>query len=251
MAVLSLTGCQSLSSPHSALSGARDKPVSILIFSKTSGYRHKSIESGITALSTLAEERGYTITKSEDPAIFSDESLKDIDVVVLLNATSKIREPGDGGDWLTGAPGEAFQRFVRGGGRVLGIHGASDSHHKWPWYGQLIGGYFASHPRGTPMGTLKVADTTHPSTQSLPLQFEIKDEWYRIRDFNPEVNVVLTLDPASIGEEDDFNPNPVSWSHEFDGGRVFYTVLGHPKAVYTNPLFLNHISGALDWLLLK
>ena len=35
----------------------------------------------------------------------------------------------------------------------------------------------------------------------------------------------------------------MSWFHDFDGGRAFYTAMGHTDETYSEPLFSNHILG--------
>ena len=92
----------------------------------------------------------------------------------------------------------------------------------------MIGGYFERHPKGTPKGTLTVVDAKHPATAKLPKTITRNDEWYYYKDFDPTVHVLITVDPATIGEgEADVNPNPLVWYHDFGGGRVFYSGLGH------------------------
>ena len=103
-----------------------------------------------------------------------------------------------------------------------------DSHYHWGWYGQMIGGYFERHPKGTPKGVVTVVDAKHPATAKLPKTLERNDEWYYYKDFDPTVRVLVTIDPKTIGEgEADVNPNPLVWCHDFGGGRVFYSGLGH------------------------
>lgn len=217
----------------------------VLIFSHSTGWRHDSIETGVAALSALAEREGYAVEASEDPDVFTNENLERIDAVILLNTTSKSE---DGGEWFDGARGAAFQNFVRNGGAVVGIHAATDSHRGWPWYGRMIGGYFDHHPEGTPTGMLSVVDSSHPSTRGMPGEFSRTDEWYYIADFNRDVDVLVTLDPTSIGQED-IGPLPISWRHEFEGGRVFYTSMGHTAETYSEPVFLDHVAGGLRWAL--
>lgn len=120
----------------------------------------------------------------------------------------------------------------------------------WPWYGKMIGGHFAKHPPGTPAGTLKVVDRKHEATKRVAPTMRRVDEWYYFEDYNPEAHLLVTLDPASIGEKD-VNPNPVSWAHEFEGGRVFYTAMGHTNETYADPNFLNHLAGGLRWVTAK
>ena len=222
------------------------KAARALIFSHTSGYRHASIEPGIAALQALGKRVGVEMVASEDPASFSPDNLARFDAIVLLSNTTKMKEASS--DYFTPSQRAAFEAFVHRGGGVLGIHAATDSHYFWPWYGRMIGGRFTSHPKGTPTGTVRVVDRRHASTKRLPPSQSRADEWYYFDDYNPEMNLLVSLDPASIGEKD-VNPNPVSWAHEFEGGRVFYTAMGHTPESFTEPFFLRHVEDGLGWVL--
>ena len=220
----------------------------VLLFSHSTGYRHASIEPGVAAIRSLGAREKIAIEASEDPAIFAPERLRDFDAIIFLSTSTDSKKPES--EWFQGDRRTALQAFVRRGGGVVGIHAASDSHYHWPWYGRLIGGRFTSHPPGTPSGNLRVVDGNHLSTRSLPTTIRRADEWYYFDDYNPEAKLLVTLDPASIGEKD-VNPNPVSWAHEFEGGRVFYTAMGHTAESYSEPTFLNHLAGGLKWVLAK
>lgn len=227
-------------------SPASPEQVSILIFSGTTGYRHESIPAGVEAVRKLAAERGFTVEASENPSVFEPERLSRFGIVVFLSATTDPKDPAS--EWLSGSRREALQQFVRGGGGVLAIHAAADSHYYWPWYGKLIGGRFARHPEGTPRGTVSLADPGHPANRGLPATAERSDEWYYFDDFDPGSTLLVTLDPASIGESD-VNPNPVAWARKVEGGRVFYTAMGHTSESYSDPYFLAQLGNGLDWLL--
>lgn len=233
--VLMLAACAMLPPRH-------ESP--ILIFSHTTGYRHASIEPGREALKALVEAEGATAVLSEDPDIFSGERLRAFSAIVLLNTTTDPRMPES--EWLTGARRQALRQFVRSGGGVVGIHAAADSHYGWPWYGRMLGGRFRHHPAGTPTGRLSVVDGRHPVTRDLPAEHERADEWYYFDGFDPASRLLLTLDPVSIGEQD-AAPKPVSWAREFEGGRIFYTALGHTPESYGDPYFLRHVGGGLRW----
>ncbi|WP_167737564.1 ThuA domain-containing protein [Sphingomonas parva] len=220
----------------------------VLVFSHTTGYRHASIEPGIAALQGLGAREKMTIVATEDPNVFSEAGLRDVDAIVFLSSTTDPKKPES--EWFQGARREALQAFVHRGGGVVGIHGASDSHYHWPWYGRMIGGHFARHPQGTPEGEIHVEDRRHPSTRSMPERLRRVDEWYYIDDYDPRSKLLVTLDPASIGEKD-ANPNPMSWTREFEGGRVFYTAMGHTDASYREKAFLDHLAGGLKWVLKK
>ena len=238
LAAFGAARAQDASSPD-----AGDAP-GLLLFSHSTGWRHDSIPAGVEALSALGEREGFRVTATEDPAVFSSDGLEGIAVVVLLNTTSDATKPD--GEWFVGERREAFQSFVEAGGGVVGVHGASDSHYEWDWYGAMIGGHFARHPQGTPEGELHVTDAADPSAEGLPASFARSDEWYYFDDFDPTTHLVVTLDPRSIGEAD-VNPNPISWRHDYEGGRVFYTAMGHTKESYRDDLFLTHLAGGLRW----
>ena len=223
---------------------ARPDTGRVLIFSGSTGYRHASIEAGAAAVAALARRDGFQVTATEDPAVFSTAGLRGYAVVVLLSTTTRKDDPAS--EWFAGERRTAFQSFVRGGGGVVAVHAAADSHYGWPWYGRLIGGRFASHPPGTPAGELAATGHRHPGTRTLPARFRRTDEWYAFGDYDPTSDLLVTLDPASIGAAD-VNPDPISWAREFEGGRVFYTAMGHTAESFSEPLFLQHLSGGLRW----
>lgn len=236
-----------------AMSGSSAAPAApksprVLLFSHSTGYRHASIEPGIAAIQGLGAREKMTVVPSADPNVFTPEGLRGFDAIVFLSTSTDPKKPES--EWFQGARRDALQAFVRGGGGIVGIHAATDSHYHWPWYGKMIGGYFTSHPPGTPEGTLKVVDRKHPSTKNVAPSMRRVDEWYYFQDHNPETQTLITLDPASIGQKD-VNPNPVSWAHEFEGGRVFYTAMGHTPETYSDRNFLNHIVGGLRWVMTK
>jgi type 1 glutamine amidotransferase len=226
---------------------ANGKP-RVLLFSHSTGYRHASIEPGVAAIKGLAAREKIDIVATEDPHVFSPDGLKDVDAIIFLSTSTDPKKPES--EWFQGARREALQGFVRSGGGIVGIHAASDSHFHWPWYGRMIGGYFARHPEGTPEGTIRVTDPKHPANKRLPATIRRVDEWYYFDDYNPEMRLLVTLDPASIGAKD-VNPNPVSWSHEFEGGRVFYTAMGHTNESFADRNFLDHLAGGLHWAMGK
>ena len=240
--LLLLIGAAAITGPGTAAA----KSPHVLIFSHSTGYRHASIESGVAAVKAIGERAGMVMVASADPDIFSDAGLKEFDAIVFVSNTTKPKEPES--EWFTGARGAALQAFVHRGGGVVGIHAAADSHYHWPWFGKLMGGRFVRHPPGTPEGVVTVVDPRHPSTRGLARSVKRVDEWYYYDDFNPQVRLLVVLDPQSIGEKD-VNPNPVSWAREFEGGRVFYTAMGHTPETYSDPNFLNHLAGGLAWVL--
>nr|NUR38009.1 ThuA domain-containing protein [Sphingomonas sp.] len=217
---------------------ARPVPGAILIYSGTTGYRHDSIPAGIQAITAIAKRRGLAVVASEDPTVFSTDSLRRFRAIDLLSCTTNPKDPAS--EWFVGDRRAALQNFVERGGGVLAIHAAADSHYNWPWYGKMIGGRFARHPSGTPTGTVRSVATGETRQRT--------DEWYYFDDYDPTSKLLVTLDPTSIGEKD-VNPNPMSWTRTVGRGRVFYTAMGHTKESYSEPWFLGHLADGLDWVL--
>ncbi len=227
------------------LGGAAAPPPAILIFSHTTGWRHDSIEPAVAALTDAARARGYRVEASEDPALFDDAArVKRFAAIVLLSTTTRRQDPAS--EWFTGARRDTLVAYVRGGGGIVGVHGAADSHYSWDWYGRMIGARFARHPQGTPTGTLTREPGDHPAIRSFPDSAALVDEWYWFDDLNPRLRPLLTLDPASIGEPG-ANPRPVAWAHGFEGGRVFYTGLGHTREAWRDARIVDHVIGGIDW----
>lgn len=228
------------------LAAAEARDPRVLLFSHSTGYRHESIEPGATAIQALGKRAKLTMVHSEDPNVFSADGLKDFDAIIFLSTSTDPKKPES--EWFQGSRRDALQSFVRRGGGVVGIHAASDSHYHWSWYQQMIGGHFAKHPPGTPEGNLAVVDKDHRANKGVAPTMRRVDEWYYFDDYDPRSTLLITLDPQSIGEKD-VNPNPISWAREFEGGRVFYTAMGHTVETYSDPNFLNHLAGGLAWVL--
>ena len=223
--------------------GAQDDEPRVLVFSHTTGWRQDSIEPGAAALEELGEEAGWTVETTEDPTVF-DASLGDYDALVLLNSTTERDDPDS--EWFTGDRRAVLRDFVRDGGGIVGVHAAADSHYHWDWYGEMLGGAFRRHPAGTPRGAVTVEDGDHPATRAMPRTYERVDEWYYFDRFDPGARLLLSFDPASIGEPE-AEAQPASWSKTFEGGRVFYTAFGHTRESFEEPLVREHLRGGLSW----
>jgi type 1 glutamine amidotransferase len=213
----------------------------VLVFSRTLGFRHDSIAAGIAAIQKLGMEQGFAVDQSEDPAQFNDATLADYDVVIWLSTTADVLDDGQQ---------SAFQRYIEAGGGWVGVHAAADTEYDWPWYGQLLGNnaWFRIHPM-IQTAQVDVEQADHPATAHLPARFALEDEWYNFR-ANPRsaVNVLLRLDETSYQPGDGaMGDHPIAWYHEFDGGRAFYTALGHRIELYTDPQYTQHLLGGIRW----
>ncbi len=210
----------------------------VLVFSKTTGFRHDSIPAGIAAIRQLGQQNDFAVDATEDDTKFTDANLAQYAAVIFLSST---------GDPVgTQAEKDAFQRYIQHGGGFVGIHAASDSEYDWAWYGQLVGAYFKQHP-AQQNALVKVEDRTHPSTQGLPAQFTRYDEWYDFRtNPRPSVHVLTTLDESSYSGGTMGADHPTTWCHNFDGGRAWYTGLGHTIESFSEANFLHLLLGGIQ-----
>lgn len=211
----------------------------LLVFSRTAGFRHSSIPAGQAAITELANDNGAVVVLTEDPNVFSESYLAQFDAVVFLSTT---------GDVLNGVQQDAFEAYIQSGGGFAGVHAASDTEYDWEWYGDLVGAYFEGHPPGTPEATLHVEDGDHPSTSMLPDEWTRVDEWYSFQE-NPreDVHVLMTIDESTYDVGGlAMGDHPMSWCHDHDGGRSWYTALGHTEASFTtDTLFRQHLWGGI------
>lgn len=193
-------------------------------------------------LSELASEEGLQLVVTEDAAAFSNSNLANYSTVVSLSTT---------GDVLNNTQQAAFEAFIQGGGGWVGIHAAADCEYAWPWYGDLLGNgaWFDSHPP-IQQATLRVEDYSHPGSGTFPSSVALLEEWYNFQaNPRPVVEVVMTVDEASYdpGTGAMGADHPIAWWHHFDGGRAFYTALGHRPETFQNAYFREQIRGALLW----
>lgn len=208
---------------------------SVLVFSKTTGFRHDSIPNGIAMIQQLGADHEFAVEASEDSSLFNDGDLANFQAVVFLSTTGTI---------LDSNQRSAFERYIQNGGGFVGIHSATDTEYEWDWYGQLVGTYFRSHP-DIQAATVVIEDPRHPSTVSLPTLWMRTDEWYNFQS-NPRGRVhVLAVMDESTYNGGNMGDHPISWCHDFDGGRAWYTALGHTEESYGEADFQQHVLGGI------
>ena len=217
-------------------------PPRILIFSKTAGYRHACIPVATDALRKMCIEHGIAVDTTEESEDFTENNLKRYNAVVFLCTT---------GDVLTPTQEADFERYIQAGGGFVGIHSATDTEYGWTWFGGLVGAYFNGHPKQQ-NATLHVEDHDHVSTRHLKGNDWTRfDEWYNFKDLNPKTHVLLTIDEASYEGGTNGKTHPMSWYQEYDGGRAFYTALGHTNESYAEPDFMQHVLGGIKYAIGK
>jgi len=213
-------------------------PSDVIVFSRTLDYRHDSIPAAAGAIARLAEAERLRAFATEEPGDLSPARLAHAAAVVFLSTSGEV---------LDARAQQALQSYVRAGGGFLGVHGASASNYGWPWYQALVGAVFTKHPAEQAADVVR-EDAAHPATSALPDRWRWHDEWYDFR-ASPRANVrvLLSVDEGTY-EGGGMGDHPVAWCHAFEGGRSFYTALGHSIAGWSDPLLLAHVRGALRWV---
>ncbi|MFJ4466773.1 ThuA domain-containing protein [Streptomyces sp. NPDC089424] len=221
-----------------AAAPAADPAYEVLVFSRTAGFRHSSIDDGIAALRDLGATNNFTVDATEDPGAFTGANLARYEAVVFLSTT---------GDVLDATQQTAFEQYIRGGGGYVGIHAAADTEYDWPFYEGLAGALFQSHP-AIQSATVKVEDRAHDATAHLGATWQRTDEWYNYRS-NPRTtaHVLASLDESSYSGGSMAGDHPISWCKDYQGGRAFYTGGGHTDESYGEPAFRRHLLGGLRW----
>lgn len=227
--------------PFLFLSTTVKKKKCILVFSKTEKFRHTSIPKGKEALMLIGKQNDFIVDTTEDASLFTTKNLRKYDAVVFLSTT---------GDVLNNEQQAAFEQYIRSGKGFVGIHAATDTEYEWPWYCKLVGANFASHPKQQ-KATLHVTDANHLSTKHLPAVWERFDEWYNFKNQNADVNVLLTIDEKTYQGGKNGDKHPMAWYHAYDGGRSFYTALGHTDESFKEEPFLKHVLGGIQYAMGK
>ncbi len=211
----------------------------VLVFSKTVGFRHSSIADGTALVQNLGAANNFAVDVTENANDFTLSNLLRYRVVVWLNTT---------GDVLDASQETAFEAYIHSGRGYVGLHSATDTEYGWPFYGELIGGnaWFLNHPN-IQSAQLNVEDHSHPSTAHLPGGGTFTDEWYNFRaNPRPFVDVLVSIDESSYSGGN-MGDHPMTWCHEFEGGRSWYTALGHRTEAYLSPAFQQHLLGGILW----
>ena len=202
----------------------------VLVFSKTKGYRHESITAGKAALQKLGAEKGFDVDTTEVAEDFTEENLKKYRAVVFLSTTMDV---------LDELQQNTFKRFIQGGGGFVGIHAAADTEYDWWWYGKLVGAYFKSHPKTQQAKFKKVKP--FGNGVNLPDEWIRTDELYNYKKISDEIIPLYMLDESSYQGGENGDHHPIAWYHDYDGGRSFYTGMGHTVESYSDSLFIDHV----------
>lgn len=238
-AVLLCAGLAACGGPAAAPGGsgpaAGPVPYRVLVFTRTTGFRHASIPTGIATVRALGAEDGFAVTATEDPGAFRPAELAGYRAVVFLSTTGDVLDP---------AGRSALEAYVRGGGGFVGVHSASDTEYGWPFYAELVGARFAGHP---PVQPVTVRFRPGALTAGLPATWRVTDEPYNFRGRPEGAQVLATLDESTYTGGTMGADHPIAWTAEVGRGRSFYTGLGHPDAIYADPVFRTLLAAGIRY----
>ena len=223
------------------------KQFNALLVTKTAGWHHESINEGVTAIKELATRNFFNVQWHQEGATVTDKYLENFQVIIFLNTT---------GDIFKADEQKAIEKFIKAGKGFVGIHSASDTEYGWEWYTKLVGRMFKIHP-AIQTAKLRLTENKFSGLDQFTDGQFWTDEWY---EFSPETTTdlkyILAVDETSYNAKVQWGEkkgegmgsfHPVAWYHDYDGGRSFYTALGHMPAVYSEPAFLNHIYAGIYW----
>jgi len=222
-----------------ARTGRSSEQLKVLVYTETTGFRHESIPAGVRAIERLGGRHRMTVHTTGSSRRFTPRFLARYDAVIFLSATGT---PVD-----RRSEQRAFERYIQRGGGYLGVHAASDTRGKWPWYERLVGARFTRHAPGTPRAGVRVEDGKSAATKHLPTVWQRTDEWYEF-DRNPRgtVHVLATVDESSYEGGTMGADHPIAWCHRYDGGRSVYTAMGHTRESFSERRYLAHLLGAIE-----
>jgi uncharacterized protein len=222
------------------------KTKNILIYTHTNPkyYVHSNINKRALEIKKICESLKYTATISDNPEVFTNENLKNFDCIIFCYNNDEA--------FYTESQRTAFINYTKRGGAFVGVHSAASAEPKWPWFTNMMGGFFVRHPDEQKF-TIKVIDAQHPATKHYKPEFQRQDECYNLHLLNPDIKILLAADLSTVADEEKYkvslfgNYIPLSWYHTFDRGRQFYTALGHPENSFDDADFVKHIKGGIIW----
>jgi type 1 glutamine amidotransferase len=223
------------------------KKIKVLVYTKNGkGYVHDNIPAAVECIKKLGTQYGFAVDVTDKPSDFNDGNLKQYNALIFTSTNNDVFD--------NDAEKLALMHYIEAGGGFVAIHSVTGTERNWPWFKRLVGGTFERHAKHQPFKEIRI-DSTNPSTKFLPRLWERDDECYYTKEINPDIHVLMVHDLASVSDTGKpviyGETFPSVWCHEFDGGREWYTSLGHDSKTYSEPEFQKHIIGGLQWVLEK
>ncbi len=223
------------------------KQFKALLVTTTKGWHHESLHAGVLALQDLGRKNFFDVVLLENPNGFTEKYVSQFQVIIFLNTT---------GDIFNAEEQKVMEKFIQSGKGFVGIHSASDTEYDWEWYTKLVGRMFNIHPT-VQTAQVNIVDNSFPGLQGFAGNKLWTEEWY---DFTPEktpgLNYIMAVDENTYDAKVSWGSkksdgmgklHPIAWYHNYDGGRSFYTALGHLPTNFDEPAFRNHLYAGIFW----
>ena len=250
---------------------AHGKKSKVLFFSKSSGFEHSVIQRhngepsfAEKLLQQWGPEENVEFTFSKDGSLFNPEYLAQFDAY-WFHTTGILTETGtDKNPPMSPEGKQAFLDAIHKGKGFIGTHCAADTFHSPNYnneatryqddppaqrdpYITMLGGEFIIH--GAQQKSRMIpGDRRFPGLENFPEDFNPLEEWYSLKNFAPDLDVILVQDTQGMkGPMYQRPPYPATWARRHGKGRVFYTNMGHREDVWTNPVFKQVVFGGLHW----
>lgn len=227
----------------------------VLVFLKPAWYRHASLQSVGHWFQHLAWDNGFNVDTTDHAEIFNLDDLARYDVVVFVSTT-------DLGNALDDSQKAALREWYRQGRGIVALHAAAVHHRTWDWWADLVGCDFNSDSARTKARlTIDPAARNHPALDGQGSELWFEEEWLcydRSVSGIPGVRVLMRLDESTfepvrkkfdtLGGKPMGKDHPAAWCREYDGGRFFYTAIGHDSRALNTVFGRRHVLGGLNWV---
>ena len=250
------------------------KKKSLLVFTKSSGWEHdvvKQIDGRPSivddAVTKLGQQHGFDVTSSKDGRIFDSKDFRKYAAVLFFTTGDLTKTGTDKHPAMSPQGKKALLDAIHGGLGFVGVHAGADTFHTEPDpqdlsnryiahgdqsdpYLRMLGGEFILHGSTPRLQTSSVIvnDPKFPGLEGVTSPVSFTEEWYSLKDFQPDLHVILTLDTQGMkGEPYQRPPYPVTWARMDGKGRVFYTAMGDRPENWSIPFFLNVLAGGIRW----
>jgi hypothetical protein len=243
----------------------------ILFFSKSSGFEHSVIKRNNgqpsfaeQVLAEIGPKYNFEFTFSKDGSLFTPKYLDQFDAFFFYTTGDLTTVGTDKNPAMTPEGKQAFIDAVKKGKGFIGSHSGSDTFHTKPDpddksaryqtngdksdpYILMLGGEFIKHGKQQ-VAPMRVVDKKFPGFEKLGDSFEMNEEWYSLKEFQPNLHVLLVQETKNMPDNEyKRSPYPATWARMYGKGRVFYTSMGHREDVWTNPVFQDILLGGISW----
>ncbi len=243
----------------------------VLFFTKSSGFEHSVIKRNggnlsfaEQVLTELGPKHNIEFTFSKDGSLFTPKYLDQFDAFFFYTTGDLTTAGTDKNPPMSPEGKQAFLDAVKNGKGFLGSHSGSDTFHTQPDpadksaryqtngdksdpYILMLGGEFIKHGPQQ-VAKMRVVDKKFPGFEKLSDSFDLNEEWYSLKEFQPNLHVLLVQETEGMkGDEYQRASYPATWARTYGQGRVFYTSMGHREDVWTNELFQNILFGGIHW----